>query len=66
MGEIVNLRLARKRKQRAEREASAEQNRSLHGRTKAERLIEDATRERATSQHEGHRREKPEDTDSEA
>jgi len=36
-GEIVNLRMARKQKQRSEREALAAKNRFEHGRTKAER-----------------------------
>ncbi|GAA4481895.1 DUF4169 family protein [Gluconacetobacter asukensis] len=37
MAEIVNLRLARKRKARAEQAAVAATNRALHGRTAAER-----------------------------
>lgn len=36
--EIVNLRQARKRKARSEREAQAEDNRVKFGRTKAEKL----------------------------
>ena len=37
IGGIVNLRLARKARRRAEAEQAATQNRALHGRTKAER-----------------------------
>ena len=37
MAEIVNLRQARKRKTRAEKDAAAEANRLAHGRPKAER-----------------------------
>lgn len=65
MGEIINLRLARKRKHRAQLEATADQNRTIHGRTKAERLVQEAEKQRAATQHEAHRREKADDTDSE-
>lgn len=41
MGEIVNLRRARKAKEKAGKEAEAARNRALHGRTKAARA-EDA------------------------
>ena len=37
MGEIVNLRAARKAKARADKERQAEQNRRKFGRTRAER-----------------------------
>lgn len=37
--DIVNLRLARKRKKRSEQETTAEQNRISHGRTKSERFL---------------------------
>lgn len=37
MGEIVNLRTARKAKARAVADAKAAQNRALHGRTAAEK-----------------------------
>lgn len=37
MGEIVNLRMARKRKARAEAETEAAANRAKFGRTKAEK-----------------------------
>ncbi|MBN9551818.1 MAG: DUF4169 family protein, partial [Alphaproteobacteria bacterium] len=37
MGEVVNLRQARKQKARTEKERQAGENRALHGRTKAER-----------------------------
>ncbi len=40
--DVVNLRLARKRKKRSEREATAEQNRISHGRAKMERSLTDA------------------------
>ena len=57
VGDVVNLRMARKRKERRERETKAEQNRISFGRTKAERQLTDAENERATRLHESGRRE---------
>ena len=37
MGEVVNLRLARKVKKRVQAEAKAATNRALHGRTKTQK-----------------------------
>jgi hypothetical protein len=37
MGELVNLRRIRKAREQAEADAKAAQNRTIHGRTKAER-----------------------------
>lgn len=54
-GDVVNLRMARKRRQRAERETAAAENRARHGRTKAERLFEDARRDAADRGHHGRR-----------
>lgn len=54
-GDIVNLRMARKRRQRAEREVEAAENRAKHGRTKVERRFEDARRDAADRGHDGHR-----------
>jgi hypothetical protein len=45
-GEIVNLRRARKAKARKEAEDSAARNRTLHGRSKAERAHDAAERAR--------------------
>lgn len=61
MAEIVNLRMARKRKARDEKERLAEQNRLLHGRSKAERLRSDSEAERSSVFLEGHRRERKDD-----
>ncbi len=41
MAEIINLNRFRKARARAEREAQADANRLLHGRTKAERRLTD-------------------------
>lgn len=56
MGEIVNLRAARKRKARAEKERRADENRNLYGRTAAEKAALAAGRERERAAHDGHRR----------
>jgi len=40
MGKVVNLNKFRKRKAKLQQEQRAETNRRLHGRTKAERLLE--------------------------
>lgn len=59
MAGIVNLRMARKRRARAEREAQADRNRLEHGVPKA--LTEKAQAERRLAQQalDGHRRERP-------
>lgn len=51
MGEIVNLRLARKAKARAGAERQAEQNRVMFGRIKAEKLAAKAEAKRAEKSH---------------
>ncbi len=55
MSSVVNLRLARKRKERAERETTAAENRALHGRSKAERQLDLATKQKAEAYIEAHR-----------
>lgn len=47
MGDLVNLRQARKARARRDKETQAAANRALHGRTKAERTAEAAERARA-------------------
>ncbi len=56
MGDLVNLRQVRKRKQRDEKAKQAEQSRSLHGRTRHERTLSAAERAQAEKTHDGHRR----------
>ena len=56
MAEIVNLRQARKRKARAEKEAQAAENRVAFGRPKAERSLGKAQRDIDLRRLEGHRR----------
>ena len=57
MGDIVNLKLARKRKARIGKEERAEANRVLFGRTKAEKLASDAERRRNVASLDAHKRE---------
>lgn len=55
MAEVVNLRLARKRMARAEKQVKAAENRQAHGRTKAEKSIARSEREAAERKLDGHR-----------
>jgi hypothetical protein len=56
MAEIINLRQARKRRQRAEKEAQASENRIAFGRTKAERTLGEAQKDLVDRRLEGHKR----------
>ena len=58
--EIVNLRQARKRRDRAEKEATAAQNRKVFGRSKADRRLQETIRDRENRQLDGLQRIKPE------
>lgn len=53
--EIVNLRRARKQRARQDAEKTAEQNRISFGRSKAERKLTEAERDKAARTLEGHR-----------
>lgn len=64
MGEVVNLRLARKRKARAEHEVEAAANRALHGRSKSEKAAEKTARRRSEALLDGHRLDKPDEDES--
>jgi len=55
MGEVVNLRLARKRRERAAAAVEASENRIRHGRTLADRTEDQARQEQETRRHQGHR-----------
>ena len=59
MAEIVNLRRARKARDRAADEARAAENRAKFGRPKADRDRVAAEAERDASRLDGHRREEP-------
>jgi hypothetical protein len=56
--EIVNLRQARKRLARSQKERDAEENRRRHGRSKAERRLESSERESMDRTLEGARRDR--------
>ncbi|MER8827083.1 DUF4169 family protein [Mesorhizobium sp. M0938] len=57
MADIVNLRQARKQKARADKERLAEQNRTLHGRSKADRERDSLIADKSEKFVAGHRRE---------
>lgn len=55
MGDVVNLRRARKARARAEEKARAAENRVRHGRTGADRRAAKAEAEKAARAADGHR-----------
>lgn len=61
MSEVVNLRSARKQAQRAAAQREADQNAARHGRSKAERLLEEAEKTRAARRLDGHRLASPDE-----
>lgn len=59
MAEIINLRMARKAKVRAEAEKQAERNRAKFGQAKADRKARKAEADRAGKAHDAGKLEKP-------
>ena len=57
MGETVNLRQARKARERARKRAAADENAARHGQTKAAKSLAEARAERARATLDAHRRE---------
>jgi hypothetical protein len=55
MGELVNLRRARKDAKRQKDAVRAAENRLAHGRSKAKRALEDARAEKARRELDAHR-----------
>jgi len=55
MAEIVNLRRVRKQRAREDAEAQAQQNRIAFGRTRVERQLTEAERNKAARDLDGHR-----------
>lgn len=55
MGDIVNLRMARKRKAFADKQIVADANRAKFGRTRAERDAQDSARRDAEKRLDGHK-----------
>jgi hypothetical protein len=61
MTEIINLRLARKRRRRAEEAQRAAENRTAHGQPMQARKLRGLQEEIEAKRHEGHRRTPPSD-----
>ena len=59
MAEVINLRLARKARTRADSAAQAAQNRAAHGQTGSARRQQRAEADRAARELDAHRRDKP-------
>lgn len=57
MAKITNLNQVRKTRARAERRADADRNALKHGRTKAQKALEEARTDKATRDLDGHERE---------
>jgi len=55
MGDLVNLRTERKRAKRVQAEQAAASNRLVHGRSKAERALEQAKHEKSGRSLDQHR-----------
>lgn len=60
MAVIVNLKTARKRREKARDRSKAAENAVRFGQTKAERSLDDDAARRADRHLDGHRREEPE------
>jgi hypothetical protein len=56
MSKIINLRQTRKRAERDAKRQNANQNAALHGRTKAEKALQQAQAVRAAQALSGHKR----------
>lgn len=56
MGEVVNLRQVRKRREQAAKQTQAAENRIKHGQTKAEYMLRKAEQEAARQRLEAHKR----------
>jgi hypothetical protein len=61
MGKVVNLNKFRKQKAKVEKEKRAETNRRLHGRTKAQRLLEHKEQQQLDAKVDGARLSTPAD-----
>ena len=57
MGDLLSLKLHRKRKERAAKEEHAQDNRLAFGRSKQERALTEALKEKAKKDHDGLKRE---------
>jgi len=59
VGEVVNLRRARKARDRREKEEAAQANRVAFGRTKVERELTEAQKRLEAGRLDAHKRDKP-------
>ena len=64
MGEVVNLRIARKRRRREDEARQADENRVCHGLTKAEKTVARSERRRSVDALDGHRLSKGDQDDA--
>jgi hypothetical protein len=62
MGDIVNLRRARKERARRENDALAQANRISFGRSKTEKELGDAQKRLEAAKLDAHKRERPDET----
>ncbi|MGB3177569.1 MAG: DUF4169 family protein [Albidovulum sp.] len=60
MAEIVNLRTARKHRDKVKKRSEGTENSVRFGRTKVEKSLEQARAEKARTDHAAHQREEPE------
>ncbi|MCA0405989.1 MAG: DUF4169 family protein [Proteobacteria bacterium] len=60
MADIINLRKARKAKERSAAEKQAEENRIRFGQTKQEKIVRKLEKARADKAHDAGKRDKPE------
>ena len=58
MAEIINLRMARKARKRADPQQAAAENRARHGRTKAQKALDRAEADKVARTIDGARRER--------
>lgn len=58
-GEVINLRRARKAREKREKDDAAQANRIAHGRTKAERILTEAQQRLEAAKLDAHKRDKP-------
>ncbi len=63
MSKVTNLNRARKEKARNEKRARGDANAAKHGRTKAQRALEDARADKSARDLDGHRRDRSQDRD---
>ena len=56
MSKLVNLRTARKAQQRLAKRQAGDENAARHGRTKSQKLVEEAEKQRQQDLLDGHKR----------